>query len=201
MKTELRSNEKVVLEIRKHWITLLLPSILTISLIFFGVIGIISKSGMLFPIISIFSIFYFAYKIIYRLNDKWIVTNFRVIDEFGVFSINSKDSPLDKINNVSFRQPLIGRFLNYGNIQIQTAAELGSTTHRMVERPKELKNAITLSQENFRKFHLGGQRIDIGKKSQRTNIAEELEALHSLMNKGIISEEEFLLQKKKLLEN
>ncbi len=74
----------------------------------------------------------------------------RIIDEHGVFSSNSKETPLDKINNVSFSQSLLGRIFNYGHVQIQSAAESGSTVHEMIERPKLLKDTITQYQELYK---------------------------------------------------
>ena len=38
--------------------------------------------------------------------------NLRIIDEQGVFSISAKESPLEKINNVTYHQSLTGRMLN-----------------------------------------------------------------------------------------
>jgi uncharacterized membrane protein YdbT with pleckstrin-like domain len=92
---------------------------------------------------------YFLYREIYRRRDLWAVTNLRVIDERGIFTLYSKESPLEKINNLSYRQSLLGRLLNYGEVEIQTAAEDGATIYRMVTGPKRLKEAIAESREKF----------------------------------------------------
>jgi hypothetical protein len=73
----------------------------------------------------------------------------RVIDEWGVFSHNVKESPLDKINNVSHRQSIIGQILNFGNVEIQTAAEQGATVLEFVSSPKKLHEAIVSAQQEF----------------------------------------------------
>ena len=80
----------------------------------------------------------------------WGVTNLRVIDENGVFTITAKESPLDKINNVSYQQSVMGRIFNYGDVQIQTAAELGETIYPLVHQPRKLKDAITTAQEDYK---------------------------------------------------
>src|SRR5665811_2573857 len=80
----------------------------------------------------------------------WAVTNMRVIDESGFFSRYSKESPLDKINNVEYDQSLWGRMFGYGDVEIQTAAEMGDTTYKMIHYPKLLKDTITHAQEEYK---------------------------------------------------
>jgi len=82
--------------------------------------------------------------------DLWAITSQRVIDEAGVLSVRVVDSPLDKIHNVSCSQSLLGRVLGYGTLNIQTAAEAGSTTIEKVVRPMEMKEAILGRQQDGR---------------------------------------------------
>ena len=82
--------------------------------------------------------------------DLWAVTSQRVIDESGVLSVRAVDSPLDKINEVTSTQSIWGRMLGYGDLNIQTAAEVGSTTIETVGRPMELKETILEQQERAR---------------------------------------------------
>lgn len=205
MKTELRAKEKVVLTLRKHLFTLISPIFWTIILLLISLVGIQSEYGNIFLIGGGISILWLIYKIIDRKNNIWIVTNFRVIDEYGVFSLNSKESPLDKINNVSYRQPLIGRIFSFGHVQIQTAAEMGSTLHKMVEKPKLLKNTITKCQDEYRQGQIRERAENLasavggGQPTTKTDISEELTKLHELKEKGIITEDEFIQRKAKIL--
>ena len=77
----------------------------------------------------------------------WAVTSLPFLDESGVFSNYAKESLFDKINNVAFSQSFWGKIFSYGNVQIFTAAETGSSTYYTVENPKRLKDTITLMQE------------------------------------------------------
>ena len=95
----------------------------------------------------------------------------------------------------------------YGNVQIQTAAEIGSTTYYTVEKPKELKDMITLMQEEYKKSQILNQAQELAKaistgtqKQSKTDIAFELEKLFELKQKGILTEEEYNARKKKILE-
>ena len=213
MKTQLKENEEVVLTIRKHWLVLLQPTMGTIILLAIAaraaIYGADTANRDIVLIVAgitiVVTLLWFVYRIVDRNNNLWAVTNLRVIDEYGVFTNNSKETPLDKINNVSFRQSLLGRIFNYGNVQIQSAAEAGATIHRMVARPKVLKDMITLYQEEYRKLQIREQAQYLansaGKQASASeySISEEISKLHALKEKGIISEEEFRKMKNKLM--
>jgi len=207
MKTQLKKNEKVVLTIRKHWFVLLKPMLWTVILIIIALAGSNSEFGNFFLIGAGLTIAWFIYWILDRNTNLWAVTNLRVIDEYGVFSNNSKETPLEKINNVSYRQPLLGRIFNYGNVQIQSAAESGSTLHKMVESPKKLKDTITQYQEIYKQEQIKEQAQSLanalgGQKSfGSADISEELTKLHDLKEKGIITEDDFQKRKNKILNN
>ena len=50
------------------------------------------------------------------------ITNKRVVGKVGVFNTKALDAPLNKIQNVSVTQPLLGKIFNFGTIKINTAA-------------------------------------------------------------------------------
>jgi uncharacterized membrane protein YdbT with pleckstrin-like domain len=202
MRTDLKNDEKVVLVIRTHWLIIVWPVILTIVGAVLGIL--IGGYGYLIPLVLAG---YTGYKLIERNNNLWAVTNLRVIDEFGVFSLNSKESPLDKINNVTYNQTVWGRIFGYGNVQIQTAAETGATTYSTVEKPKLLKDTITQMQEEYKKSQILSQARELAKaisrdspKQSTSDVAAELEKLFELKQKGILSPDEFDARKKKILE-
>jgi uncharacterized membrane protein YdbT with pleckstrin-like domain len=200
MKTQLKKDEKIIMETKPHWLTLIGPFLL---MLIGSIIGIVIGSyGLL---IGLVLVGYFIYKIIQRNNNLWTVTNLRVIDEYGVFSNNTKESPLDKINNVSYLQSFLGKIFGYGNVQIQTAAEIGSTTYFAVENPKELKDTITLMQEEYKQNQIKKQAHELasaiaaGQQNNKTDVAAELEKLYELKLKGILTDEEYNNRKTKIL--
>lgn len=159
MRTPLRKDEKVFFETHKHWFVLILPLILTLvvialSLFIYTKLEVILWWHFIAPV---FVLFYFIYKYYSWKFDLWVVTSHRVIDEFGVFSINSKESPIDKINNVSYQQSLFGRMLGFGNVQIQTAAEMGETSYTFISQPQKLKEALSAAQEQYKDYQMNKQ--------------------------------------------
>ena len=158
MRTKLRDGERKILETRRHWITNLTPwlyLILTASLLissFFELpVPASSKPVVRWVCVGLFALaaVYFLFREWYRRRDIWAVTNFRVIDEKGILRLFSKESPLEKINNLSYSQSLIGRILHYGDVEIQTAAEDGATIYHKVKGPKRLKDTIARCRDDY----------------------------------------------------
>lgn len=159
MRTSLRNDEKLLFETRKHWFFLIIPTLITLALIFLPLYlySRLEESQQWYLIIPVLGVLYFLYRYYSWKNDLWAVTNNRVIDESGVFTINSKESPIDKINNVSYRQSVIGRIFGYGDVQIQTAAEMGETSYTNISHPKKLKEALSSAQEMYKESQLNKQ--------------------------------------------
>ena len=208
MRTNLKKDEKLLLITRQHWIKLALPVCAWLLLVILLLIlkWFIFSTGFLIVLIAAI---YPAYEYINWKYNLWAVTNIRVVDESGFFSRHSKESPLDKINNVEYAQSIWGRMLGYGNVDIQTAAEMGETTYNLIHAPKLLKDTITHAQEEYKKMQIGNQASQLAEAIARTNpgtaaastqmIADELHKLFDLLQKGAITNEEYIAQKNKLM--
>ena len=159
MRTELKPKEKLILELHRHWVVLVRPGFFFLLFVIATLVafGYSPKAGNYLLLITVIPFLYLFWKILVRRFDIWAVTNLRVIDEFGVLSHNSKESPLDKINNISFHQSLMGRIFGYGSVEIQTAAEMGATTYQLITSPKLLKDTVTEYQENYRQLQITKQ--------------------------------------------
>ena len=159
MKTSLRKDEQLIFETRKHWFFLIIPTLIAMALIILSLYlyFLLEESKSWYLAIPVVSVLYFIYRYYTWKNDLWAVTNIRVIDESGVFTINSKESPIDKINNVSYHQSVLGRILGYGDVQIQTAAEMGETSYSNISHPKRLKEALSSAMELYKDSQLNKQ--------------------------------------------
>ena len=204
MRTTLKKDEKILLITRQHWIRLLLPFFVWMVAAVL-LIWLADTTGL---IITLVLALYPLYEYLNYRNNLWCVTNLRVVDESGFFSRYSKESPLEKINNVEYDQSIWGRLLGYGNVDIQTAAELGETTYELIHHPKLLKDTITHAQEEYKKYQINSQASQLAKAIAAANtytapnqqmIADELHKLFELLQKGAITQEEYILQKRKLM--
>jgi hypothetical protein len=76
------------------------------------------------------------------LSEDYLVTNRRVIKVEGIINKRSADSSLEKINDAVLEQNLIGRMLNYGDLDILTAADVAVDRYRMLNRAPEFKKTM-----------------------------------------------------------
>lgn len=228
MRTPLQTNENILLRTRTNWTVLVLPMLIAIVALAFGIwlgnaLGLIWVALIILPALG-----YFGWKYLEWKHNIWVITNFRVIDEFGIFNINTRESPLDKINNVSYSQSVWGRLFGFGNVEIQTAATTGETIYYYVDSPKTLKDTITHAQSNYNNEKMSYQVKSMMQQvplplpqpvqppvttyvapppqqpqhpQQQNNhsIAAELEKLFELKQKGILTEEEYQRAKGRLL--
>ena len=204
MRTELKQDEKKLLIIRQHWIKLVLPILLWLV----AAVLLILFAGNTGLIITLVTALYPMYEYLNWKNNLWCITNLRVVDESGFFGRYSKESPLDKINNVEYDQTLWGRIFGYGNVDIQTAAELGETRYHLIHHPKLLKDTITHAQEEYKKTQITKQATQLAEAIARSSaaskpsqqmIADELQKLFNLYQQGAITQEEYQVQKNKLM--
>jgi len=207
MRTPLQKGEQTLLVTHHSWIKLIIPVVI-------GIVGIVISFwidflnwGWIAAVVGllVIGIAYFDWSC-----DIWVVTNFRVIDETGLINHYAKESPLEKINNVSYDQNIWGRIFNHGNVIIQTAAEVGATEYKFVHGPKRLKDTITLAQSELEHFQVSNQAKQMAAAMNMHtttvtggggvhNLASELEKLFQLKQQGVLTEEEYLRAKNRLL--
>jgi hypothetical protein len=60
----------------------------------------------------------------------------------GILNKRSADSSLEKINDAILTQSVLGRVLNYGDLEILTAAEMANDMYRMLNAPKQFKKTM-----------------------------------------------------------
>src|SRR6478736_2983825 len=197
MRTVLKKEERILLITRQHWIRLVLPIFIWVITAIL-LIWLMDRTGFFITlIVAIYPLYeYLSYR-----SNLWCVTNLRVVDETGFLSRHSKESPLDKINNVEYDQSLWGRLFGFGDVDIQTAAELGETTYELIHHPKLLKDTITHAQEEYKKNQISRQATELAKAIAVANngnrlpgatqqlIADELSKLFDLLQKGAITQE------------
>jgi uncharacterized membrane protein YdbT with pleckstrin-like domain len=204
MRTSLNEKEKVLLVVHQHWLVLAGPALIALvgiatSIIWFRILKWIGLG------VALLLILHFVWRVFERKYNLWAITDQRIIDEFGVLTANSKESPLDKINNVSYHQSLWGRIFGYGDVSIQTAAEMGATVYDNLAHPKLVKATISTARGKFSKsfFREEGEAFADAvneKENAGGDFAKEMTALYQLKMQGIITEEEYNAKKQKLMD-
>jgi len=162
-------DEQVVLFLRRHWFIFFVhilsvigaaAGMITLYLFFtllskdfakseyFGLLLFFESLGTLF----IWNLFFILWLDFYL--DAWIVTNERIIniDQKGFFNREISELKLTKIQDVTSEiVGVIPTILGYGDIYVQTAAEVERFKFSQIPNPNEVKNIIVQLQEKERK--------------------------------------------------
>lgn len=159
-----RKNEKLILFLRRHWIVIVghwlfygLLIILPLIIYFLilrdnpqlaayledqttrGLIVLLTSSYFLFA----WLFFYYAFIDFYL--DVWIVTNKRIIniEQSGLFNRRISEHELEKIQDVTGEQKgIIGTFLTFGDVKVQTASEVPMFIFKQINDPFEVVKTI-----------------------------------------------------------
>ena len=164
-----REDEQILLVLHRHWFDILSQFfiILAMLLLFFGSYGLtaffyadidIQTFSTLFAFLrNLFFTFiwitFFIIWIDYYL-DVWIVTEQRIIniEQKGLFARTTSELRLEKIQDVATNvKGVIPTFLNYGDVEIQTAAEQEKFLFRNIPDPYAVKDLIMKLQKKFEK--------------------------------------------------
>jgi uncharacterized membrane protein YdbT with pleckstrin-like domain len=137
------------------------------------------------------------------LNERYIITNRRVMEVRGIINKHVRDSALEKVNDVELDQSVIGRLLGYGTVQIITGSDIGVNMFRRISNPVRFKREMLNAKEHL---HMDERPapvevpLEAGPPSERANITDLLVELAELRQRGILSEEEFQRKKQELLD-
>lgn len=160
--------EQVILFLRRHWFIFLMRLLFVITAViglvliyvFFNIFGEdFSQSAyynlLLFAeslgTLFIWNLFFILWIDFYL--DAWIVTNERIINisQKGFFNRDISELKLTKIQDVTSEiVGVIPTILGYGNIYVQTAAEVERFTFYQIPNLNEVKNTIVQLQEKER---------------------------------------------------
>lgn len=197
----LGENEKIIMITRQHWLFLLgqiSPELALILLILASttailatrVVGGLGAIGYLLFILPLISL---IRDVLIWQNHKNVVTTRRVINMSGVWSKNVTDSSLEKVNDVKMEQSTMGRMLDYGDIEILTASELGINRFARIAKPIRFKTAMLNAKAD----------LDSDGDGRRPRAKEDIPALIAQLGKlreqGVLTDAEFNTKKAELL--
>jgi uncharacterized membrane protein YdbT with pleckstrin-like domain len=136
-----------------------------------------------------------GWKLLVLRANEYILTNHRVIRKTGILSQQSMDSRLDKVNNIEHRQSIWGRLFNYGDVEIDTASDVGVEVFHNISHPLDFKRAIAAAVEQYR---AGGPTGFAA--AAAPSGAERMRQLKALLDDGLISREEYEEKRRQLLQ-
>jgi uncharacterized membrane protein YdbT with pleckstrin-like domain len=202
LKNLLGENEQIIFVTRQHWLVLL-GQILTKGVLALGLAVLITliwriwlPQSLLVPLaylLLLLPLVGLLRNVIIWTSRQYIVTDWRVIQISGVFSKEVTDSSLEKVNDVKLEQTCLGRLLDYGDLEVLTASELGINRFSHVGQPIRLKTAMLNAKEKLEHGQAGVR------SPSEVDIAGLIEQLDNLRAQGLLTEEEFQQQKAQVL--
>jgi uncharacterized membrane protein YdbT with pleckstrin-like domain len=210
-------NEELVLEMRPHWIALVMPAIVTI-LILVGLglaIGYAPDDGagrttVVWGAVAVgvFSFIWYPLRKFIAWATSWfVVTSERIIHREGWIAKRSMEIPLEAINDVRFQQGVLERMIGAGDLIISSASEFGRQVFGDIRDPEDVQKTI------YHQGELNKERMYQGRSTApprgapdapasspaSASTTGELERLAELRDRGVLTEAEFQTQKKKIL--
>jgi uncharacterized membrane protein YdbT with pleckstrin-like domain len=194
VENQLLPDEKVVVLTHQHPVVLFWPVLINIAAAAVVIALAFSLEIYWFLLFYLGPLLLLLWEILVRHKKEYIITNRRVVKQQGIFSVNSFDASLDKINNIFHEQKFWGRVLGYGNVGLETASEQGITAFHVIPDPVAFKNCIVQQRELYRSSQAGS----LGSFS-REDVLRMLDELARLRDRNIITPAEFDEKKKSLL--
>ncbi len=203
----LARNERIVVVTRQHWITLL-GTVLVNGFIALLLVAIAIVLAFFLPLaipVPLVLLLYPGLRVlvdwIQWWNEQYVITSRRVIQVEGVIKKNTIDSSLEKINDVRLVQSALGRMLNYGDLEILTASEIGVNVLERIADPVRFKTEMLNQKEAMAEvdvFESKARRL-VAEAPTAGDIPELIAELDELRKKGLITDAEFEAKKTKLL--
>lgn len=222
----LATGERVLLVRQRHWLTFLeagrwFAAALGTGIVLLllgqslsddgisGAIGTLLDWGFwIFLIIGVLGVGW--YFLVWRV-ERYLVTTRRVIEAGGVVNKYTRDTSLQAITDMIVGHPWLGRIVGYGEIDLLTASEVGTSKIRFLPDADGFKKAL-LDARHALELELGGGAItqlsaaapeptypDATRVSAE-EVDSSLTRLADMRDRGLITQEDFDEKKRELLD-
>ena len=156
MSSELMPGENLVLKEHQHWVVMIKPLLLPIALLvlvllldLFKTIPSDYRLLSTLVVVAILGLSLIAVWVSWN-SRSFTVTDRRVILDTGVVSRASKVIALDRVQDISTNQSLLGRILGYGRIEIDSAGAAGAEVLNALPAPQRFRDEVFSRAEKLR---------------------------------------------------
>lgn len=197
----LNANETIALDLHPHWWYFAGPVASLVAAIVVGIVVLAKVDGTagdVLRIVAIAALVLTAVWVVVRYL-KWMTTHFvitshRLIFRTGVLAKSGIEIPLERVNNVNFNQGIFERMLGAGDLLIESGGEDGQSRFSDIKHPDQVQRLIHSQMEL-----VAERRAGYGAGARTGSVAEELERLEGMLQRGTLTPEEFDAQKRRLL--
>lgn len=230
----LASGERVLVVRRRHWFTFIeagrwFALALAAGLGFLVVNGAVPDDGVLGPLSTVLGWGFWLFILLgiaglgwYFLEwrvERYLVTTRRVIEAGGVINKYTRDTALGMVTDMIVNHPWLGRIVGYGEIDLLTASEAGTSKIRFLPDADEFKKTLLDAKHEY-ELEVGGGRVlqeavaaaappapsapapsaPAPSAITTADLDASLTQLAEMRDRGLITEQEFQEKKRELLD-
>jgi hypothetical protein len=229
----LATDERVLEVRRRHWFTFVeagrwFVASVGVGLVFLAIGNAVPDDGIAGPLSTLLDWAFWAfllvglagvgwYYLVWRV-ERYLVTTRRVVEAGGVINKYTRDTTLAMITDMVVSHPWLGRIVGYGEIDLLTGSEQGTSKIRFLPRADEFKRSLLDAKHEY-ELEVGGGRVlqdavavaaapsvppgaaaDTRTKLTAAELDSELTHLAGLRDRGLITEAEFTEKRRELLD-
>ncbi|MBC7234698.1 MAG: PH domain-containing protein [Chloroflexi bacterium] len=149
----LEPGESVIYHSSRHWVVFVRSMSLStlVVLAYLGLLILLAHRApeplpwlrLLLPLLPVYGGAFLWHWVDWR-NDYFVVSTRRIIyrERVAFLYESRREAPLDRVQNIHVERGFWGQILNYGDLTIQTAADVGAIRFDHVPAPEEMREAI-----------------------------------------------------------
>ncbi len=154
------NNEAIVYRTRKHWVAPLFATAAGTALTIGGIVALgwtlfvddgwqqnlLMWGGLIALLVGIVLV---ARSLIIWWSTDYLVTNQKVMKVSGILRKTAGGAGLEKINDVTMEQGILGRMLDFGTLVVLTAADESNLNYTVMRKPAEFRRAMLDAKQLF----------------------------------------------------
>lgn len=193
----LNEGENVVIDTHPHWWTFAPAGIRLVLAIVVAVVAAVKIDNNVVNYIGIalilITLVHLGWVYLQWFTTDFVLTSDRLITRSGVLSRQTREIPIERINDLACHQSIFERMIGSGDLMVESGGERGQEKFSNVADPFTVQNTIHRTME-------GAQASARTVVSAGDSVPEQIEKLDELRQRGVISEAEFQDKKQKLLD-
>jgi len=193
----LNDGEEVIADLNPHWSTLARPAVAVVVALVLAIVATLVNQVLALVMTAVFvgCVAWLGVRIAQRNTTDFVITTDRLVYRAGVLAKRGKEIPLDRVNDIAFSQTIFERMIGTGDLSIESAGAQSRETFADIPRPSLVQNEIYRQME----IH-AGRRAERSSGFREISIPEQLDKLDGLRQRGVISQAEFDVKKRQLLD-
>ena len=202
----LNKGEEIVADLHPHWLFFFGPALAFFASVVFGIIVLIGGptwTRWLALAALVLALGWLLGRYLKWMTTNLTITNDRIVYRFGVIAKQGMEIPIERVNNVSFRQGILERMFGNGDLTIESGGEDGQQHFSHVRRPERVQALIHSRMDHVEqraaRSGAGAGATAGAATAPSVDVADQLERLEAMMARGTLTRDEFEAQKARLL--